>query len=141
MPEVNQSIDEIFTKLITAVQTQQSEIRSLKEHILKLESIGSGGGGSASIEDYEPEKTYKRNVLVVDRNTETVYRVIDEYVSDTIETDRTGGHLKLVGFESQIVTFNHRPTQTEIDALPEDVLVAVYSATDDPYDPAQNVGD
>lgn len=128
------AMDPIFEELVNVVKNQQEIIQSIADKISRLE--GFGGGGTASIEDYESGKTYKRNVLVVDRNTETVYRVIpDEYVSVDIDTDASAGSLKLVGFESQIVTFAHEPTQSEIDALPDDVLVAVYSPADTPYTP------
>lgn len=122
-----------FDRLINIIHKQQQLINSIANKLEEIQSMG--GGGSASIEDYVPEKKYKRNVLLVDTNTETVYRVIDEYVSVDIETDHSEGHLKLVGYESQIVSFNHPPTQAEIDALPEDVLVAIHSTTDDPYTP------
>lgn len=127
-------MEEIFIKLNNVIKQQQQQIKSLADKVEKLEGIG-GGGGSASIEDYQTGKLYKRNVLVVDADTETVYRVLDEYVSESLETDKASRHLKLVGFESQIVTFNHLPTQEEIDVLPEDTLVAIYSSTDDPYQP------
>ena len=117
-----------FDRLLTVIQRQQQLINSIATKLEKLESIG--GGGSASIEDYKEGTTYKRNVLVVDTNTETVYRVLEEYTSVTVEDDCSNGYLKLVGFESQIVTLNHEPTQKEINALPEDSLVAIYSTTE-----------
>jgi hypothetical protein len=129
-------MEEIFIRLNSIVKEQQQIIESLANKIEQLESIG---GGSTSTEDYVAGKEYKRNVLVVDTNTETMYRVVTEpgetYTSVSIEEDRRNGYLKLVGFESQIVTFNHLPTQEEIDTLPEDTLVAIYSSTDDPYTP------
>lgn len=125
----------IFELLSETLARQEKLMTSIADKLEKITSIGGGGGGSASIEDYESGKEYKRNVLVVDTNTETVYRVVSPYMSISIEQDRENGNLKLVGFESQIVTFNHLPTQAEIDALPEDTLVAIYSTTDDPYTP------
>jgi hypothetical protein len=74
-------------------------------------------------------------MLVVDPNTETVYRAITEFTSNTIEDDINSGYLKVVGMESQIITMTHEPTQAEIDAMPDDVLVVVYSPTDLPYVP------
>lgn len=129
----NNAMDPIFLQLNQIIETQARIIKQLADHIEQLENIG--GGGSASIEDYESGKVYKRNTLVVDRNTETVYRAkCDvEYTSVTIEADRQAGNLKLVGFESSIVTFDHPPFQDEVDALPEDTLVAVYSPSDNPY--------
>lgn len=130
-------MEKIFMDLNKVISDQQKQIAQLRDHIeqLDLHSGGGGGGGSASIEDYESDKLYKRNTLLVDPSTETVYRVIDEYTSVTVTADCTAGHLKLVGFESQIVTFNHLPTQAELDVLPEDTLVAIYSSTDAPYTP------
>lgn len=123
----------IFELLSETLARQEKLMTSIADKLEKITSMG--GGGTASIEDYESGKEYKRNVLVVDTNTETVYRVVSPYISVSIEQDRENGNLKLVGFESQIVTFNHLPTQAEIDALPEDTLVAIYSTTDDPYTP------
>lgn len=124
-----------FDILTDLIAEQARIINALATKLERLE-IGQGGGtGNASIEDYRSGKLYQRNVLVVDQETETVYRVLHEYESVTVEIDRAERHLKLVGYESQFVTFNHNPCQAEIDTLPEDVLVAVYSTTDDPYTP------
>ena len=127
-------MDPIFEGLINVIKEQQNLIQSIAEKVEKLD--GLGGGGSASIEDYASGKKYTRNMLVVDKNTETVYRVIpDEYISTDVDTDASNNYLKLVGFESQIVAFSHEPTQKEIDALPDDVLVTIYSPADTPYTP------
>lgn len=129
------SMDPLFQNLVDVILAQQRMIASIAEHLNQIESIG-GGGGTASIEDYESGKTYTRNMLLVDTNTETVYRVIaPEYTSVSVADDTSSGYLKLVGFESQIRTFNHNPTQAEINALPNDVVVAVYSSNDSPYVP------
>ena len=128
------AMDPIFEGLINVIKEQQNLIQSIAENVEKLD--GLGGGGSASIEDYVSGKKYTRNMLVVDKNTETVYRVIpDEYISTDVESDASNNYLKLVGFESQIVAFSHEPTQKEIDALPDDVLVTIYSPADTPYTP------
>lgn len=128
------AMDPIFEGLINVIKEQQNLIQSIAEKVEKLD--GLGGGGSASIEDYASGKKYTRNMLVVDKNTETVYRVIpDEYISTDVDTDTSNNYLKLVGFESQIVAFSHEPTQSEIDALPDDVLVTIYSPADTPYTP------
>ena len=128
------AMDPIFEGLINVIKEQQNLIQSIAEKVEKLD--GLGGGGSASIEDYVSGKKYTRNMLVVDKNTETVYRVIpDEYISTDVDTDASNNYLKLVGFESQIVSFSHEPTQKEIDALPDDVLVTIYSPADTPYTP------
>lgn len=122
-------MESIFQRFNDAFREQQILINSLANKIEQLE-MGQGGGGSAYIEDYAPGKLYKRNTLVVDRITETLYRAACEveYTSVSIEADRRAGNLKLVGFESQIVTFNHPPTDEEIRQLPEDSLVAIYSS-------------
>lgn len=125
--------EDILVKLANIVVAQQQVINSIATKLEQIESIG--GGGSASIEDYTPNKRYKRNTLIVDTNTETVYRSLIEYTSVSMDTDTANGFLKLVGYESQFVSFNHNPTQSEIDALPDDTLVAVYSSADAPYVP------
>lgn len=127
-------MDSIFAKYEAIISRQDELIKSISNKLAQLESIG-GGNGNAVITDYERGKEYNRNTLLVDTETETVYRVIDSYVSDTVENDRSNGHLKLVGYESQVVTFNHNPSQKEINVLPDDSLVAVYSSTDTPYLP------
>lgn len=128
-----------FERLNAVIKEQQKLIKLIADKLEQIESIGGGGGGggSASIEDYQSNMNYKRNVLVVDTETETVYRVLDEYVSVTVEDDCAQGFLKLVGFESQIVNIGHNPTQAEINNIPDDALVTVYSSTDAPYIPSE----
>lgn len=128
-------MDQIFQTLVSVIAEQQTIINAIASKVEKIESIGGGGGGSASIEDYVSGKLYTRNMLIVDPNTETVYRVLKEYTSDSVENDVKNGNLKLVGFESQVVTLNHKPTQDEINTLPDAALVATYSTTETPYDP------
>lgn len=127
-------MDAVFQNLVDTIQEQQRLIASIAN---KLDQITSIGGGSASIEDYESGKIYKRNTMLVDPNTETVYRVLREYTSVSMEADLALDPpvLKIVGAESQVVTFPHNPSQAEIDNLPDDTLVAVYSSTDVPYVP------
>ena len=73
----------MFQNLVDVVLQQQRLLANIAEHLTQIESIG--GGGSASIEDYAPGTLYKRNMLIVDTNTETVYRVVaPEYTSVTI---------------------------------------------------------
>lgn len=126
--------EQSFQELLNIVAEQQRLLAAIATNLSKIESIG--GGGSASIEDYESGKVYKRNMLVVDTDTETVYRVlVAQYVSDTIENDKAAGLIKIVGFENSIRTFNHDPSQDEINTLPEETIVAVYSSNDTPYIP------
>ena len=131
--------NDVIDRLCSIIQDQQELITSIANKLKLIESIGGGGGGggSASIEDYVPGSKYTRNMLLVDTNTETVYRVLSaEYKAITVEDDVSNGNLKLVGFENAIVSFNHDPTQDEINALPKETLVAVYSSTDTPYMPS-----
>ena len=133
----------IFEILEKTMLKQEAIIKSLTEKLEHLEigkGKGGGGGGStsATIEDYVSGKKYVRNTLIVDTDTETVYRVLSEYISDTVEKDCTNGYLKLVGFESQVITLGHEPTQKEIDSLPDNALVAIYSTTDTPYKPEES---
>ena len=125
----------IFAKFESVIKDQEKLIKSLTEKLEQLQIGIGGGGGSASIEDFTTNTKYKRNVLVVDTDTETVYRVIADYTSTSVQEDCAAGFLKLVGFESQIVTLGHEPSQKEIDSLPDNSLVAIYSATDTPYKP------
>jgi len=128
----------VFEKLFAVIQSQQRLIKNIADKLQQLEvgGGGGGGGGNATISDYEAGKRYKRNTLVVDPATETVYRVLpQQYTSNTVIDDKANGYLKLVGFESDIVTFDHDPSQAEIDALPDDSVVVVYSPTDVPYIP------
>ena len=128
----------VFEKLFYVIKAQNTAIKNIADKLQQLEvgGGGGGGGGNATISDYESGKRYKRNTLVVDPATETVYRVIpQQYTSETVIDDKAHGYLKLVGFESDIVTFDHDPSQAEIDALPDDSVVVVYSPTDVPYIP------
>lgn len=128
----------IFEKLFIAIRAQHQLLKNIADKLEQLEvgGGGGGGGGNATISDYESNKRYKRNTLVVDPATETVYRVLPaQYTSVTVDDDKRNGYLKLVGFESDIVTFDHDPSQAEIDALPDDSVVVVYSPTDVPYIP------
>jgi hypothetical protein len=133
-------MDAIMQRLVDAIANQQTIINRLTSKIEQLEWShgGGGGGGSASIEDYQSGQSYTRNMLIVDPNTETVYRVLTAYTSISVADDIESGYLKLVGAESQVITFPHEPSQTEINNLPDDALVAVYSPTDTPYTPGSN---
>lgn len=128
----------VFEKLFSVIRAQNVLIKNIADKLQQLEvgGGGGGGGGNATISDYESGKRYKRNTLVVDPATETVYRVLPaQYTSNTVDDDKLHGYLKLVGFESEIVTFDHNPSQAEIDALPDDSVVVIYSPTDPAYIP------
>jgi len=130
--------DVIFTKLYETITRQAELIESISNKLQQIESIGGGGGGgtgNATISDYQTGQNYVRNTLVVDTDTETVYRVLEEYTSVSVEQDCANGKLKLVGYEGQFVAFNHNPTQMEINQLPDDALVAIYNSTTTPYHP------
>lgn len=130
----------IFDNLVRVIAEQQALIKSISEKLQKLElnNNSNNNGGStqtATLVDYTSNTEYTRNMLVVDTDTETVYRVLTKYTSVDVDTDCRTGNLKLVGFESQVVTLDHNPTQSEIESIPEDALVAIYSSTDTPYAP------
>lgn len=127
------AMDQIFLDLIAELQRRDELLASIAQKLSQIEQIG--GGGSASIEDYEAGKQYTRNMLIVDPDTETVYRVLDEYTSVSIQTDLQNAHIKLVGFENQIIEFEHDPTAAEIANLPDGAFVATYSPNDPPYVP------
>ena len=166
-------------RLISLVEEQQRQIHALSEK-LKEVNIGAGGG-NASVADYESGIDYKRNNIVVDTMTETCYRVLIDYTSDTVQNDclasyvpvtsqpadfdpedyywyntsteqyvagvsgeTWGSHpawfkysakLKLLAAEGQVIGLSHHPDQDEINNLPEDSLVAIYSKTGSTYIP------
>ena len=137
LPEsvVTTAPDELFGTVYQNMYKQKLLVESIANKISVLDSIGQKS--DATLQDYESNKRYIRNTLLVDRVTETVYRVTaSQYNSVTVEQDCANGNLKLVGFESQIVTFDHTPTQSEINQLPDDALVAVYSSSADPLIPS-----
>lgn len=124
--------DSIFEDLYSRLQEQATLLAEIADKLNNLEL----GKGMATITDYVIGSTYKRNMLIVDPATETVYRSTQEFVAQTVETDCSLGYLKLVGFESQIVPFDHEPTQYEINTVPDGAMVAIYSPSDTPYRPA-----
>lgn len=128
--------DELFQRLFDVLQEHELLLKRLADNIDRLEL----GKGMATLTDYESNHEYKRNSLIVDTVTETVYRVTPRngtsYTSITVEQDCSDGNLKLVGFESQIVPFDHEPTQYEINTVPDGAMVAIYSPSDTPYRPA-----
>ena len=131
-------MDTIFQNLYNVITRQQQLINALASKLELLE-IGTGGGsGNATISDYESNKLYARNTLVVDPETEVLYRVLSEYTSITVADDCENGKLKAVGFESQFITFNHNPTQAELNPIPDDTLVAIYETSANQYIPDKN---
>jgi len=135
------TITEIFTKLKNAITANNEKLQEIADKLDQLElSQGGGGsgGGNATIVDYESGKYYARNTLLV--HEETVYRVLTGYTSRNFDLDYHGDgtpgsiKLKIVGFESSIVTFGSNPDQETINNLPQDTLVAIYDSTGEPYD-------
>lgn len=130
------NMPKIFTDLSEQIQSNTAALARITSKLEQLK-LGGGGSGNASIEDYQENKYYERNTLLV--YNETVYRVLAAYTSVNFDTDYHGDgtpgsvKLKLVGFESGIVTYGDVPTQEEVNALPEDTLVAIYNSADDPY--------
>lgn len=126
----------IFERLLSIITTTNNRLKRIEDAVKNIQP-GGGGGGNATIEDYASGKFYNRNTLLVDPLTETVYRTLprEGFTSTTLDNDKALKRLKLVGYESQFVNFDHQPTQNEIDVLPEDVVVTIYSEQDDPYTP------
>lgn len=133
-----ETMDTVFQELLTEIQKQQVWIATIAQKLgtLEISGGGGGGGGNATVEDYQSGKQYTRNVLLVDPSTETMYRVLSTYTSNTVAADVAAGKLKLIGFESQIVNFDHNPTQEEISTLPDQSTVLVYNPNDNPYEPS-----
>lgn len=129
-------MDVIFQNLVDKIEAQQVLIAALATKLGQLEISGGGGGGNATVEDYRSGQLYTRNTLLVDTATETMYRVLSTYTSDTVAADVAAGKLKLIGFESQVVNFDHNPTQEEISTLPDQSTVLVYNPNDNPYEPS-----
>lgn len=124
----------IFEKLHSVIAEHSIRLQNIANKLDLLE-IKTGSGGHGFV-DYTHGETYKRNQAVVDTVTETAYRVIaDEYVADTVQNDCANGYLKLLGFESQIVSYGHDPSQEEVNTIPDDAVVVVYSPDDTPYIP------
>lgn len=140
MPENNNiNIEECFLRLQRIVAQQQQLIHRMAEDIVKIKIGGGGGGGTGNgFEVYESGKTYKKYQALIDPNTDIPYLVVPyggatEYVSDTVENDCAAGNLRLLGYDGQIVTFNHPPQEPEIDRLPENVVVVEYNDVDPNY--------
>ena len=138
MADQNQ-MDEVFAVLVDIIHKQRVIMDEMARQIKRIDSIGGGGGGTGNgFQVYESNHVYKRYQAVIDPNTDTAYLVVphggaDEYTSITVETDCHDGNLKLIGFDSQIVTTDQPLKQEQIDALPEHVVVVEYNASDTPY--------
>lgn len=140
MPENNNiNIEECFLRLQRIVAQQQQIIHRMAEDIVKIKIGGGGGGGTGNgFEVYESGKTYKKYQALIDPNTDIPYLVVPyggatEYISDTVENDCAAGNLRLLGYDGQIVTFNHPPQEPEINRLPENVVVVEYNDVDPNY--------
>lgn len=130
--------DQVFNDLVDIIHTQREIIHDLTEWLLQIKSIGGGGGGSGNgFEVYESGKEYKRYQALIDPNTDIAYLTVphdgDTYISESVEIDCQNGNLKLLGFDGQIVTFDHPPREAEVDELPENVVVVEYNPSDTPY--------
>jgi hypothetical protein len=94
----------------------------------------AGAGGQIPV--YESRKLYRKYETVVDGNTDITYLVTpatgDTYESQDIATDVADGNLKPTS-DCRIVIYDHTPTQQELNALPENVLIVVYDPNDTPY--------
>lgn len=139
MPENNNiNIEECFLRLQRIVAQQQQIIHRMAEDIVKIKIGGGGGGTGNGFEVYESGKTYRKYQALIDPNTDIPYLVVPyggatEYISDTVENDCAAGNLRLLGFDGQIVTFNHPPQEPEINRLPENVVVVEYNDVDPNY--------
>jgi hypothetical protein len=139
MADQNQ-MDEVFAVLVDIIHKQRVIMDELAIQIKRIDSIGGGGGGGTGngFEVYESGKTYKKYQALIDPNTDIPYLVVPyggatEYISDTVENDCAAGNLRLLGYDGQIVTFNHPPQEPEIDRLPENVVVVEYNDVDPNY--------
>ena len=133
-------MDEVFAVLVDIIHKQRVIMDELARQIKRIDSIGGGGGGGTGngFEVYESGKTYKKYQALIDPNTDIPYLVVPyggatEYISDTVENDCAAGNLRLLGFDGQIVTFNHPPQEPEINRLPENVVVVEYNDVDPNY--------
>lgn len=129
---------ELFDALIELCTRQARIIESIAHKVERIDIGGGGGGTGNGFEVYESGKEYKKYQALIDPNTDTPYLVVPyggaaTYVSVTVEDDCAAGNLKLLGFDSQIVTFNHPPTEPEVDRLPEKAVVVEYNDMDTPY--------
>lgn len=135
----NNNIDQVFLDLIDIIDQQKIIIGKMADYIEQIQSIGGGGGGTGNgFQVYESGKVYKKYQALIDPATDTPYLVVPagglvEYTSISVQQDCEDGNLKLLGFDSQIVTFDHTPTPTDIDNIPEKTVVVEFNPMDTPY--------
>ena len=96
-------------------------------------NVAGGGGSPSTITEYQPGMEYIKYQTVIDSETLTSYVVTENYTSETIEIDVEHEKLQLLGSDSRLVVFDHPPTQSEINDLPENVVVVEYDPNDTPY--------
>lgn len=98
--------------------------------------VSGGGGATEPIPVYETNTEYRKYQTLVDGDSDITYLVTpvvgETYVSQDIITDVETGNLKPTS-DSRIVIYDHTPTQQELSALPENVLIVVYDPNDTPY--------
>jgi hypothetical protein len=131
----NEPGKDLFDALIQLFKQQQSLMEQIADKISRMEPGGGGTGNGFQV--YESNKVYKKYQAVIDPSTDVPYLVVpsegDEYTSITVKQDCANGNLKLLGFDSQIVTFDHQPTVNDLKTLPEKAVVVEYSPSDTPY--------
>jgi hypothetical protein len=136
MPNNN---DDIFQRLIDLVDQQKRIIHELTTELKRIKAVGGGGGGGTGtgFQVYESGSTYKKYQALIDPNTDTAYLVVphegDEYVAISVEQDCLDGNLKLLGYDGQVIAYDHTPLQSEIDRLPANTTVVEYNTMDTPY--------
>lgn len=136
----NNNLDQVFLDLIDIIDQQKIIIGNMADYIEQIKSIGGGGGGGTGngFEVYESGKLYKKYQALIDPATDTPYLVVPaggltEYISISVKQDCEDGNLKLLGFDAQIVPFDHTPSPEEIDVIPEKTTVIEYNPADTPY--------
>ena len=135
----NNNLDQVFLDLIDIIDQQKIIIGKMADYIEQIQSIGGGGGGTGNgFQVYESGKVYKKYQALIDPATDTPDLVVPagglaEYTSISVQQDCGDGNLKLLGFDAQIVTFDHTPSPEEIDVIPEKTTVVEYNSADTPY--------
>ena len=136
----NNQMEAVFANLIRIVFEQRDIIKGIATELNRIKAVGGGGGGGTGngFQVYESDKVYKKYQALIDPDTDTPYLVVPaggltEYTSISVQQDCADGNLKLLGFDSQIVPFDHTPTPTEISRIPENTVVVEYNPMDTPY--------